>query len=304
MTLINLNQAVLNALVFFSKNRPARLNLSQYKMPLVIGSGNAYNTGAILFSGRPMILASESTLTDTIKNYSQLIKNKTIDAAIIISASGGKDSVWELELAKKLKLKTHLLTCTAESPAARLADTVSLYRRLSEPYTYNTSTYLGMILSQTQEEPKDILSAIKKIKPNKNLKNYSAYAFVLPDRFAAIVEMLNIKGRELFGPNLVFAAYTVGQARHAKFVQPSEKELVISLGVENKYFGEKKSRWDIKLPKKAQPGLLLALSYYITGLIQEQKPPYFKKHIQNFCQDYGPKAYGKKEKFDLIVPGN
>ena len=28
------------------------------------------------------------------------------------------------------------------------------------------------------------------------------------------------------------------------------------------------------------------------------------QHIEQFCNDYGPKAYGKPEKFDVIVPAN
>jgi len=185
-----------------------------------------------------------------------------------------------------------------------LADKISSYRHLAEPYTYNTSTYLGMILSKTNENPKSIITAIKKIKTPKDLKSYSAYAFVLPDEYAAVAEMLNIKGRELFGPHLNLVAYTAGQARHAKFVQPWNKELVIGLGEDLKYFGDPKHRWQIKLPVHANAGYLLSISYYIVGLIQGKKPAYFKKQIENFCSDYGPKAYGKKEKFDLIVPGN
>jgi len=90
MTLINLNQAVLNALNFFAKNPPAKLNLPNWQLPLVVGSGNAYNAGLILFADRPAILANESNFQEIISNYENLIEKKIIDTAVIISASGGK----------------------------------------------------------------------------------------------------------------------------------------------------------------------------------------------------------------------
>ena len=48
--IINLNESVLRALDFFTENKPPKLDLGAYHTPLVIGSGNAYNTGVILFS--------------------------------------------------------------------------------------------------------------------------------------------------------------------------------------------------------------------------------------------------------------
>jgi len=304
MKLINLNQAVYNALQFFGKTKPPRADFSKINFPLVVGSGNAYNTGTILFADKPAIFADESNFRATLKKYSSLLKKKVIKEAIVISASGEKDSVWELELAKKNKLKTILLTCSPESSAAKIATKVYAYRKLSEPYTYNTSTYLGMILSLTKEKPAKILSFLKQIKLSRNFKNYSGYTFVLPDQFLAICEMLNIKGRELFGPYLQVRAYSEGHARHAKFVHQDKNELVIGLGIKNKYFGNPKNRLDINIPKTADFALMLCLGYSIIGRIQESKPAYFQKNITKFCKDYGPKAYGNTKPFDIIVPGN
>ena len=75
---------------------------------------------------------------------------------VVISASGEKDAVWEVELAKKSGLKTVLITCSPDSSAAKMADQVFAYKKLPEPYTYNTSTYLGMILSATSEKAENI----------------------------------------------------------------------------------------------------------------------------------------------------
>jgi len=298
----NLNEIVLSALDFFIKNTPPKLNHSQTGIPLVVGSGNAYNTGQIIFSGRPAIIANESNFARIIKNYQSLIKNKSIKEAVVISASGEKDSVWELKLAKKFDLQTTLLTCSSQSSAAQLADKIVVYRKLPEPYTYNVSTYLGMILSATGENPRKIKEAIKKIKLPKNFSKYQAYAFVLPDECGQIAAMLEIKRHELFGAHLSIRAFSSGEARHAKFVNAWEKELVISFG-QNKYFGLPKQRWEINLAGQIGAGLIMALSYYLIGLIQTAQPPYYKKNITNFCQN-GPKAYGEKKPFSIIVPGN
>ncbi|MEI6529578.1 MAG: SIS domain-containing protein [Candidatus Falkowbacteria bacterium] len=302
LKLPNLNETVLSALDFFVRNNPHHLNLKLFTLPIVVGSGNAFNTAQIIFSGRPAIIANESNFKTILSGYKKLISNKTISQAIIISASGEKDSIWEIKLAKKSKLKTILLTCSPDSSAAKLADQVITYKKLPEPYTYNVSTYLGIILSAGREEARGIKEFINKIKLPANFRNFSSFSFILPDEFGAISPMLEIKRNELFGPYISLRAFSFGEARHAKFVNNSDKELVISFG-ENKYFGLKKNRWEIKTPRNAGNSFIMALSYYLIGKIQESKTPYFKKNLANFCQE-GPLAYGSKKPFDMIVPGN
>lgn len=296
----SLSRISLNAISYFAKKKPSKLNLKNFKFPLVVGSGNAYNAGQIIFSKQKAIFANESNLREIIKNYRDLINKKIITDAVIISASGEKDSVWEVKLAKKLGLKTSLLTCSSNSSAAKIADHVYEYQKLAEPYTYNTSTYLGMILSATQEDPKQILRYLKSSKLPKNFRKYNSYAFVLPDEFAALAPMLEIKGNELFGPKLSLRAFSEGEARHAKFVIRDKKELVISFA-ENLYFGHPEHRWEIKLPKKYNYGLMMVLTYFLIGQIQETKIPWFQKNIYNFCGDYGWKPYGGKKPFEVIV---
>jgi hypothetical protein len=300
--IINLDQAVVNALEFLSKEKLPKLNLKDFSFPLVVGSGNAYNTAQIIFSKQKAIIADESNFREIILRYKDLINKKIIKEAVIISASGEKDSVWEIELAKKNKLKTILLTCSPDSTAAKLADKVLVYPKTAEPYTYNVSTYLGMILSFTREKPESILNFLTKLKLTKKISDFKSYSFVLPDEFLNICPMLDIKKSELFGPLVSIRAFSFGHARHAKFVIRDKNELVITLGKEkNKYFGEEKSRVQITLPKNTDFALILCLTYYLIGKIQESKPDYFKKHIKNYCRDYGPKAYGKKDQFEVIV---
>lgn len=296
----SLSKITFNAISYFAKKKPSKLNLKNFKFPLVIGSGNAYNAGQIIFSRQRAIFANESNFREIVKNYRELIVKKIISEAVIISASGEKDSIWEVKLAKKLGLKTYLFTCSPDSSAAKIADHVQTYHKLPEPYTYNTSTYLGMILSATQEDPKQILKYLKSIKLPKNFRKYNSYAFVLPDEFASLAPMLEIKRNELFGPKLSLRAFSEGEARHAKFVIRDEKELVISFA-ENLYFGYPKHRWEIKLPKKNDYGLMMALTYYLVGQIQETKTPWFQKNIYNFCDDYGWKPYGGNKPFEVLV---
>lgn len=291
MKIINLDQAVLNALDFFEKNLPPKLNLKA-NFPIIIGSGNAYNTGKIIASG---INASESDYQKKLKTY-----QKFIDQAIIISASGEKDAPQEIILAKKNKLKTTLLTCSPNSTGAKLADRVITFNKLPEPYTYNTSTYLGMILARFPEDTKKIITFLKKLKP---LKKFKAYAIIIPDEFEALCEMFQIKRDELFGPHVSIRTFSSGHARHAKFINRSKDELVINIGNQkNQYFGDPKSRLNIKLPPTANWAFMLCLGYYLIGKIQITHPPYFKNNIAKYCADYGPRAYGKNTKnFPLIV---
>ena len=300
----NLDEIVEQTLEFFTLNTPAKLDLDNYTFPIVVGSGNAYNTGMILFSGRAAIFADESNFKSIIEAYQPAIAKGLITQAIIISASGEKDSVWEVELAQKNNLDTTLLTCNANSPAAAIADQVFAYRKIAEPYTYNTSTYLGMILSATNEDVTAIYNSLKTLVLPENFAHYNAYSFILPDAFANICPMLDIKNNELFGPYSCLRAFPEGHARHAKFVIPSEQELVIGIGTSTDNFGHPDHRITIDIPTDASFGYILALTYFITGKIQASKPAYFKENINNYCADYGPKAYGKNTPFDVIVPGN
>lgn len=302
--IMSLDENVLLALDFFTKNKPPVLDVSKFKLPFVVGSGNAYNTGLIIFSDIAAIFADESDFRKKIAAYEEAISNGLVKEAVVISASGGKDSVWEIELAKQRGLKTTLLTTKAQSDAAKIADRVIVYKSIAEPYTYNTSTYMGMILSKTQEDPSKIKELIKSLKFPKNFGDFDGYSFVVPDRFMHICPMLDIKKSELFGTKLSLRAFPQGHARHAKFVIRSDKELVISLGQKNDYYGDPKSRWNIDLPEDIDFAAIMAMTYYIVGKIQNAKPQYFKENIGRYVQDDGPKAYGSTKPFDLIVPGS
>ncbi len=303
--IISLDEDVLLALDFFIKNPPPLLSVEKFNLPFVVGSGNAYNTGLIIFSGKAALFADESNFKELVRAFEKAMQSKLITQAVVISASGGKDSVWEIKLAKKYGLKTTLLTTKSNSDAAKIADEVLVYQSIDEPYTYNTSTYMGMILSETKENPAGIKSYVTSLLFPENFDSYASYSFVLPDKFMNICPMLDIKKDELFGPQVSVRAFSQGHARHAKFVHRPTNDLVVSIGEKNNYFGHPKHRWDIDLPQAMNFGGIMALTYYIIGKVQKSKPPYFKQNIRNYVNDYGPKAYGTNTKpFDLIVPGS
>lgn len=300
----DLDQIVILALDFFAKNPPPALNTNEFKSPFVVGSGNAFNTGSIIFSGKDATLADESNFKSVINYSNKKAPDGSLRDAVIISASGGKDSVWEIELAKQNGLKTTLLTTKAQSNAAKIADKTIVFKSISEPYTYNTSTYMGMILAATHENPLEIKELIEKLKFPDNFADYDGYTFVIPDLFMQICLMLDIKKSELFGPHVSLRAFSQGHARHAKFVIRTAKELVITLGQKNEYFGDPNHRWDIDLPQNANFATVMAVTYYIVGKIQASKPPYFKENIGRYVSEDGPQAYGPNTKpFDVIVPG-
>lgn len=301
--IITLNKNVLLALDFFVNNPPPSFSINDFNLPFVVGSGNAYNTGLILFSEAASIFADESNFKKLLPAFEKAINSKLITQAVVISASGGKDSVWEIELAKQYGLNTTLLTMKPESPAAKISDKTYIFKSIDEPYTYNVSTYMGMILASTHEDPSEIKKFINNIEFPKNFDDYNAYSFVLPDKYSSICPMLDIKKSELFGPNLSLRAFPQGHARHAKFVIRSEKELVISVNEENEYYGDPNHRWNISIPKEFSYAAIMAITYFIIGRIQTAKPQYYKDNILNYVTDYGPKAYGSDKPFDLIVPG-
>ena len=290
--LINLDECVINALNLFIEKGIPKFELPSFVRPLVVGSGNAAVTGKIIFEDADAVFADES-------NYMQKLDAiKTIDGAVLISASGGKHAPIIAAELKKRGIKTILLTNTENSAAGKLVDIVNVFAKNPEPYTYNTSTYLGMILSKTGEDPKKILDAIEKIKntiPN-DLSKYKAYFILIPDEFEDIREFFLTKFDELFGPNLVGRVFTPDETKHAKTVEPSDTELFIGLGYDDELFG--KNRLNIELPKGFSYGMLLAVGYYVIGQIQKANPPYFKENIERYIAE-ASKIFG--EKLSVIV---
>ena len=197
-----------------------------------------------------------------------------------------------MPIAKAVKergLTCLLLTNNPEPAAAKYvsADNVFIFPRNREPYTYNTSTYLGMVLSKTAEDPGDIMSHImSEVEPKllRNLGAYGSFVFVIPARFAPVVPMVRTKFDELFGPYVQGRVFTDEEIKHAKTVVTSGDELFISIGVENQDHGLSKNRLSIPLPRSADFVAVLAICYYLVGAIQKEHPPYFKNNIVEYTK--------------------
>mgnify|MGYP001032705661 CR=1 FL=1 len=298
-TIPDLDVCVLGALELFQDSEIPKIDIP-YKTPLVVGSGNAEATGRILFEEMDAIFASESNFEEKLKNI------KSIDGVILISASGGKHAPMITRVSQKYKKHVTLLTTNYHSKAEKLLDhkhkdDLFIFPHQREPYTYNTSTYLSMILGKTNENPEKIYEYIKynldQIKLPK-FEKYKKFYLIVPPKFSGIKRMLQVKFIELFGREIARDIETSEYVRHATTIVPSD-ELFISFGERNNTFGLPKQRLFIPLPKNADYGAMMAISYYIIGKIQGSQPAYFKRYIKAYTNQIS-KIFGQRIK--PIVP--
>lgn len=276
----DLDECVMSALNLYKSEKVPELALPSFKRPLVVGSGNAAVTGRILFKKNDAVFATESTYEET------LGRTPTIDGAILISASGSKSSVGIAQTLQEKNVETVLLTNTPQSEASTYVNHVFVFPKNREPYTYNVSTYLGMILSKTNEDPAVIEKhLIEKVMPalRDDLSYYTALTFIVPPHLDAIRKMLRVKCAELFGPKITARAYTPEEAWHSKTVVQSDTELFVPFGDEKAEFGVK-NVMPIPLPENADYGAMMAVSYFVIGRIQSAHPPYFKENIAEYVK--------------------
>ncbi len=296
--LINLDECVINALNLYIAKGVPEWALKKFNRPLVVGSGNAQITGKILFEDCDAVVADESTYQRRLEQI------PSIDGAVIISASGGKHAPILAEDLKQRGIEPYLLTCKGDSPAAKVvgADRTIVFPSNEEPITYNTSTYLGMLLSKTGEDPNKILwhisSAVKPGIDGIDFTQYDAFFLLVQPEFDAIREMFLTKFDELFQPVVSGRCFTVDQTIHAKTVIPSPKEMFISFGYENNQFGDPSARLNIPLPAGANYGALMMAGYFVVGCIQAQHPPYFKENASRYAQEQ-KRLFGLKEAGNL-----
>lgn len=286
----DLDVAVLGALELFQKEKLPKINLDIYKRPLVAGSGNAEAAGRIIFQDFDAVFASES-------NYEEKLKHiQNIDGVILISASGGKHAPIIAKAAKELGNSVTLITNNPDSEAGKFTESgqTFVFPKNREPYTYNTSTYLGMILGYTGENPAEIYNFILEkinLATFPDLSRYDKFFLIVPPRFSGIIRMLQVKFIELFGRKIARDIETSEYMKHAVTVAPSD-ELFISFGQENTLWGDAQNRLYIPLPEGADYGAMMAIGYYIIAQIQKQHPPYFKENIEKYTQE-ASKIFGQ-----------
>ncbi len=275
----SLDTCVLAALELFQEAKLPKTNVPKDNI-LIAGSGNAVATAKIVFPNAQS--ADESSIDQKLKTL------KNIKTVVLFSASGKKHAPIIAKKAKQAKKQVILITNNKNAPAKEFADQTYLFPKNKEPYTYNTSTYLGPILGLTKEDPKAILKHIKTNTDKVNLPNfkqYKKYYLIIPTEFVGIIRLLNIKFIELFGRKIARDIETFEYIKHATTVVSDDKELFISFGKENKIFGKPENRLHIPLPKDANYASMMAISYYIIGKIQSAHPQWFKNNIEQYCKD-------------------
>lgn len=138
-----LDQIVLDTIdLYISRKDLPKIDLSQLHTPLVVGSGNGFYTGRILFRNSAAYFAVEAEVEKKLENI------PSITDVIVVSASGEKHAPIILNAAKKHEKKTFLISSSEVSTGRSMADDSVIMPKIREPYTYNTSTYFGYMLAE------------------------------------------------------------------------------------------------------------------------------------------------------------
>lgn len=283
-SLPSLDEVVLGALEMLQAEGTPVLDIRAFKRPLVVGSGNAEATGRILFAETDAMFASESSVDDILEHVTD------IDEVVVVSASGGKHAPILARKARDAGKHVTLITNTPHSPAQQALSegelTALVYPKNREPYTYNTSTYMSMLLGVTRENPAAILKFIHERIDTLSFPDFAAfdkYYLIVPPEFTGIIRMLQVKFIELFGRNIARDVETSEYVRHATTVAESD-ELFISFGEPNTTWGKPENRLNIPLPEDAGYVAMMAVGYYVVAQIQKAQPQYFKENIAAYCQ--------------------
>jgi hypothetical protein len=291
----NLDDCVISALnLFIDKGLPS-IDFGDFKKPLVVGSGNAAVTGKIILSDKEIVSANES-------NYEKMLDIVSgIDGAVLISASGEKHAPIIAEKLKVLGIKVKLFTCNNKASSIDIVGKNDSYVFPSqgELFTYNTSTYFGMIFAKTKENPKVILDFIKEVFDKrlenliKEIEKYDSYYIILPEKFENLRDLFLTKFDELTQPNISGRVFSPEQTKHAKNIIYSPKELIVGLGYSDTEWEQKKRElpidkrsdtFNIPIFENIDSAGISCLGYYFIGKIQRYNPPWFKEGLIDFCK--------------------
>ncbi len=276
-----LDEVVMGALAYLEALELPSIRVNKHTRPLVVGSGNALQTGKILFKGTDAVFVEEGNFTET-------IARGFYDAVYIVSASGNKHARTLAEEATTSGIPVYLITSTADSPASTFLpkEHVFVYPHIREPYTYNTSTYLAMLYGNSDVPPERVRTHIETVVAPlmSDFASYRAFLFILPTEFGDIRSMYETKFDELFGPYVLGRATTTEGVKHAKTVITAPDQCLISFS-EDKGYGDPGRRIVIPIPERATAEEMIAIGYYIIGRIQAAHPPYFKERIGAYVKE-------------------
>ncbi len=146
MSYPSLSEIVLETIdLYSSRSDLPRIDLTQFHTPLIVGSGNGYYTGRIIFRNTPAYFCLESEVEIKLENI------PSITDVVVVSASGEKHAPSILEAAKRHGKKTFLISSSEVSTGRSIAGGSIIMPKIREPYTYNTSTYFGYMLAETPD---------------------------------------------------------------------------------------------------------------------------------------------------------
>lgn len=282
MSYPTLDEIVIDTLhLYQSRDSLPKLDLSKFDTPLVVGSGNGYYTGRILFRNSPAYFAVESEVDKKLENI------PSITDVVVISASGEKHAPIILEAAKKHSKRTTLISSSEKSTGRSLADHSVIMPKIREPYTYNTSTYFGYMLALDPSLDLVALEAfisweLREKIDSIRLADYKNFFIVLPDEYVLLREMIEVKFIELFGRRVARDVFSYEQMRHATTVVGSDDELFICFGnTTGIQYGQ--HQIDLPLFPTSSHAAMMLVAYYTVGMIQKSLPPYFMESIEGYC---------------------
>jgi hypothetical protein len=284
----SLSVCTLGALELFAAQGLPQVTIPDYQKPIIVGSGNAIVTATLLYANTNAFFADEN-------NFQQALSGDH-DGAVIFSASGEKHAPIIAQYYQSHSLKTTLVTCNPNSSAGKILgpQNTVITPKNREPYTYNTSTYMGWIFAKTRENPKTILNFINdqvtQAIPT-DIGDYDGYLLVTPETFAKGNRLFDVKFTELFARRVARDIRTYEELKHAVTVVPYDQELCIQFGSGQVDFTGTKLA--IPLPPNPGPAAIMAIGYYTIGKIQESKPPWFTQNIAAYIARVSSTPFGK-----------
>ena len=297
----DLDIVLLGALEKFLRDGLSEIEFPKFKNPLVGASVNALTTAKMLL-GSTASYVDENTSDSDLKSISS-----HCDGAIVFSASGGKHAPIIAKKFQDLGLDTYVVTCVQGSQAEEIvgSEKTIVTKKNREPYTYNTSTYLGWTLSgeaATNKKIKELYNFIlEKVDPiiSKNIHEHFGYYLLVPNNAGYVGNLFDVKYEELFGTLVPWQTHTFETSKHAKTVIAPQYCLAFGEGdLPVHIYNENTCR--IPLPRNFTQADIMAIGYYVIGKIQKGKHPYFKESIKDYIE--GNKKKGKfAQAINLIV---
>lgn len=218
-----------------------------------MGSGDAANTAKIF----AQTLKGQAL---NICNYQTFFENEPSRNSIvyIICASGGKDGTKMAQWLTEKGWQPKLITSNQEPPMGKFlkAEDIFVFPSITEPPTYNVSTYAAMIYWLLKEDLAQIESKVKNLEIP-DLRKYKFIFFMVQDKYEAIGRMAVRKVSEtLAGVGANGCGYS--NAVHGMLIQPNSDRLVFCINC--KYDGPGDA---YELDIDSYLGSLLCLHYII-----------------------------------------